>query len=171
MDGQARIEAAVVEIGVFRKLTGTVASVFDPGSRQFDFLPDPGQGVADVPHSVVLQTGAGLYSADGKALQESALAEGTRVEVDGVLIRVDIGPNIINAAFVSVETAVPEEQAVSGAASCDSSRTDVLLITSDGDTASTEYVGLGEVWAGDEAEIYGAYDAQSGCLLVVQRGR
>jgi hypothetical protein len=190
-DSQARIEAAVVEIGTFRKLTGTVISGLDPVSGQFGFLPDSGQNVADVLHIVIVQTGTGIYSGEGEALGAAALAEGTRVEVDGFLIRVDIGPNIINAAFISVETGASEEQALSGTLSAasmsagvsDGSATapcvsyagemDVLLITSNGQMASTEYVGIGELEAGEEADLYGAYDAQAGCFvarwLVVQR--
>lgn len=177
-DSQARLDAAVVEIGMFRKITGTIISDLDPVSGQFEFLPDPGQDVADVPHSVVLQTGTGIYSDEGEALEETALTEGTRVEVDGVVILVDMGPTIINAAFVSVETAGLQEQAISGmvaAASMDAQtpescvsyagEMDVLLITSGSQLASTEYASIEDIEDGEDADLYGTYDAETGCFV------
>jgi hypothetical protein len=177
-DSQALLDAAVVEIGMFRKITGTIISDLDPVSGQFGFLPDPGQDVADVPHSVVLQTGTGIYSSEGEALEETALTEGTRVEVDGVVIFVDMGPTIINAAFVSVETAGLQEQAIEGtvsAASMDAQTPepcvsyagdmDVLLITSGSQLASIEYASIEDIEDGEDADLYGTYDAETGCFI------
>lgn len=177
-DSQARLDAAVVEIGMFRKITGTIISALDPVSQQFEFLPDSGQDVADVPHSVVLQTGTGIYSDEGEALEETALTEGTRVEIDGVIILVDMGPTIINAAFISVETAGLQEQAISGTVSAASmglqtpdscvsyaGEMDVLLITSGSQLASTEYASIEDIEDGKDADLYGTYDAETGCFV------
>lgn len=189
--GQTSIDAAVVEIGTFRKVTGTIMSALDPISGQFEFLPDSGQDVPSITHIVTVQPATGIYSGEGEALGTEALVEGTKVEVDAVLIRVDIGYNILNAAFISVDAAASGEQALSGVVSAGSMSAqvseggapapcvsyagdvDVLLITSNSQMASSEYVGVGEIEAGEAADFYGAYDAQAGCFvanrLVVER--
>lgn len=180
------VEASVVEIGGFTKLSGSILSAVDPATGQFSFQPDPGQAAGDFPYNVIFQAGTAVYSAAGEALDASAITDGVKAEIDGILLPVDLGPPLINAALVSLGTVAADSQALSGTVSAASLSTsgapclsyaevvDVVLITSGIDMATVEHVGLGDLYDGEQVDLYGSFDPVSGCFsvgtVIVERG-
>jgi hypothetical protein len=180
------VEASVVEIGGFTKLSGSILSGIDPATGQFSFQPDPGQAAGDFPYNVIFQADTAIYSAAGEVLDASAITGGVKAEIDGIMLPVDLGPPLINAALVSLGTvAAAQSQALSGtvsAAALSSSDApclsytdvDVVLITSSVDMATIEHVVLGDLYVGEQVDMYGSFDPVSGCFsvgtAVVERG-
>jgi len=183
MDGAGAIHAAVVEIGPFTKLTGTIASGVDPASGRFLFVPDPASENPN-PYPAILQSGTKIYSSGGDPLDASALADGVRAELDAFVIYGDLGPPILNTAFISVGGPGADEQALPATVSAASVVSEapcvtyaedasVMLLTSGADWVTSEYVDMGALEAGEEADLYGAFDPATGCFeartVVVER--
>lgn len=191
MDEKVVLDAIVVEIGGFLKLSGTIRSTVEPvdtTSGQFDFDIAPGQGVsAENPVSVTLQPGTKIYSASGEALDQSAIVIGETAEVDGILVLSDTGPDMLNAAFVSVGTTLSsleklsgeianinydlrtfDLQTASGTVCVDVPPPDgvsILEVQSTNDAYTSVYITMEGLENGEEVDLYGHTDTTSGCFV------
>jgi len=106
------IDAIVVEIGGFlEKLRGTALLPVD-ASERFPFELMNGSGIEGTPQ-VQIQEGTKIYSPGGDPLDASSIEIGTVAEVDGVLLLKE-DPDVLNAAFILIDTAVEPETALSG---------------------------------------------------------
>jgi len=126
------IDAAVVEIGEFIKLMGTIVSEFDSGAQQFAFQIDPGQPVESTEAiTVQLQEGTKLYSTAGKELDTSVLIMNAKAEIDGKLL-LDPDPDELLATFISIDTgAIPSEKLSGDIQNVDKDSMTFDLMTSD----------------------------------------
>ncbi len=177
------INAAVVEIGEFIKLMGTIVSEFDSAAQQFDFQIDPGQPVESTEAiTVQLQEGTKLYSTAGKELDKFALIMNTKVEIDGTLL-LDPDPDELLATFISIDTdTIPSEKLsgeiqnvdedamtfdliTSDATVCveASEDTQIFLIT-DGETLMSEMINFSDLADTMQADVYGIMSTDSACL-------
>jgi hypothetical protein len=116
------LDALVIERGEFLKLRGTIASPVD----------------TENPVIVQLQSGTKLYAWNGSLLREikenelDQIEEGQTAEVNGILL-LDPEPDILNAAFVLIDTSIVTKQRLSGEiADKDNSAKTFNLITMSG---------------------------------------
>jgi hypothetical protein len=107
------LDAAVVEIGEFEKIKGTVITPVDMTTTPYEFelQRHPGQLplVAGDKIKVLLQTSAKIYSVkDGQMVDPSLLIRGDAVEIDGIYLFPSdpaAEPYAINAVFMLVDLA------------------------------------------------------------------
>lgn len=100
------IDAEVLEGGgsdAFLSLTGNLVFGADPEEGGWLLDLDPGQGFADgTILEIDLAPETKAFSSDGDAVDFAGLGEGTRLEVDGVLVLSSDSPDLIRAAIVFV---------------------------------------------------------------------
>ena len=104
------LDAAVVEIGEFQKIKGTVQSEVDTTTEPYSFMLtlDPGQlPVTGDQIKVVLQDDTKLYSVkQGRLVDWRSLEPGSPVEIDGIALDSggpDAEPDFINAVFILID--------------------------------------------------------------------
>jgi hypothetical protein len=105
------LDAVVIEIGTFEKITGTILSPVDMTTTPytFDLGLDPGQlPVTGDQIKVLLQDTAKIFSVKhGDLVNVSSLQPGDPVEIDGISLdtNADNEPDVINAVFILVDLA------------------------------------------------------------------
>jgi hypothetical protein len=180
------LEAIVVQTGNFIKVTGTIGSEVNSDTNQFDFQVNPDQAVgSENPIKVELQEGTKIYSTMGVALDESAIKENTKAEIDGkIILDPDPGiPDVLNAAFISVDTDSITLDKLSGEIDNinGSARTfdlitavetvcvevtddlQIFLITENG-TLVSQLITFEELDNGNQVDIYGINNSSSECF-------
>ena len=181
------LDAIVVETGNFIKLTGTIVSEVNSVTHQFDFHVDPNQAVGSVnPIKVALQEGTKVYSTRGVALEKSELKVNIMAEIDGkIILDPDpIVPDVLNAAFVSVDTDSITLDKLSGeidnindsAGTFDLITTDktvcvevtddvqIFLIKENG-TLVSQMITFQALDNGNQVDIYDGNNSTSGCFI------
>ncbi len=180
------LDAIVVQTGNFFKLTGTIKSDVDPVTDQFDFQVDPDQAVESVnPITVELQEGTKIYSTMGAALDESAIQENRRAEIDGKMVLASDPslPDLLKATFISVDLDSILLDKLSGeidninhnAGTFDiitsvetlcveiADDAQIFLITEDG-TLVSQMITFEDLDNGIQVDIYGSNNSASGCF-------
>jgi hypothetical protein len=169
------IQAIVVEIGEFLKLSGTIRSEVD--MDVFDFGLDPGQGIMANALSVQLQEGTRIFSTSGmEVMNTAAITNGVRAEIDGILL-LDESPSLLNSVFILLGSATPAppESMLSGdienlnvglrtfdiGEECVEVPIDALVIRVFKNAMgyfSSEFIGLGDLEDGDLVDLHGEFE-------------
>jgi hypothetical protein len=105
------LDAEVIELGgaqAFLVLTGVAASDYDGTTHSILFDIDPGQGLAtDTSVEIAVSDETRFFSADGMAVDPADILEGSRLEVDGVLVLASSSPDLLRASVVFVREVPP----------------------------------------------------------------
>jgi hypothetical protein len=180
------LDAIVVEIGDFLKLTGTIRSVVGDDDR-FGFMVDPDQEYESPdPINVHIQPGTKIYSSTGNPLDANHIKPDERAEIDGKIINELIGPDTLNAAFISIIMDIAALEKLSGEianihyinktfdlikiAGTDcvevGENTQIFRITESINSYTSQMIGFSELGNGNKVDLYGVeYNSESGCFL------
>jgi hypothetical protein len=169
------IQAIVVEIGKFLKLSGTIRS--DVDMDVFDFELDPGQGIMANALSVQLQEGTRIFSMGGmEIMNTAAITNGVRAEIDGILL-LDESPALLNSVFIllGADSPAPPDTMLSGeimnlivgmrtfdiGVDCVEVPMDTLIIRVFENMMgyfSSEFIGLADLEDGDRVDLHGEFE-------------
>jgi hypothetical protein len=169
------IQAIVVEIGNFLKLSGTIRSEVD--MEVFDFALDPGQGIIANALGVQLQEGTRIFTTGGmEILNTAAITNGVRAEIDGILL-LNESPALLNSVFIllGADTPAPPQNMLSGeimnlnvgmrtfdiGADCVEVPMDALIIRVFENMMgyfSSEFIGLADLENGDLVDLHGGFE-------------
>lgn len=94
------LDAVVIEWGKFLRLDGTVTTLPDSTTGEFDLELSTGQGFpTGTVLTVALQSGTKVYSKTGVELTEGDIEVGLKARIDGVLALSTGSPDILKAAL------------------------------------------------------------------------
>ncbi|MBI4586757.1 MAG: DUF4382 domain-containing protein [Planctomycetes bacterium] len=189
-DHKLVLQAEVIEVGDFLKLSGSLKTAPDAAGR-FDFALDDGQGFEDgTVLKVQIQEKTRFFNKQGDEIDASALQAGRLATVDGVLALSDTGADILKASLIVVDTRIAGEPVKlegtiknldAGEGTFDLEKLGpnditetacvvvpqgdaIFLITEMDGKLDSERIGLDRLQDGQEADLYGNFDGSS-CFI------